>query len=188
MKPPRRKRGQPSAEDLADWARFAATIAPLPGRAVPALPPPPPEPSPPPAPSPPGAARTTPPVPPAGTPPRPGLAPLAVGQAPGGVDRASWRRLAEGRMATERKLDLHGRTVEQAQRSLTRFLEQAQADGVRMVEVVTGRGGLRGEGAIRRELPHWLNLPRLRPLILAAVHPHAANPGAVRLLLRRVRA
>jgi hypothetical protein len=33
----------------------------------------------------------------------------------------------------------------------------------------------------------WLNLPEIRPLVLAAAHPHAANPGSVRLLLRRVR-
>ena len=31
-----------------------------------------------------------------------------------------------------------------------------------------------------------MNLPDIRPLILAASHPHAANPGSVRLLLRRV--
>jgi hypothetical protein len=40
---------------------------------------------------------------------------------------------------------------------------------------------------LRRELPLWLNLPEFRGVVLAAAHPHAANPGAVRLLLRRVR-
>jgi DNA-nicking Smr family endonuclease len=40
---------------------------------------------------------------------------------------------------------------------------------------------------LRRELPLWLNLPEIRPLVLAASHPHAANPGSVRLLLRRPR-
>jgi len=34
-------------------------------------------------------------------------------------------------------------------------------------------------------LPLWLNLPTLRPLVLAASHPHAGNPGSVRLLLRK---
>jgi DNA-nicking Smr family endonuclease len=38
---------------------------------------------------------------------------------------------------------------------------------------------------LRRELPLWLNLPALRPLVLAASHPHPANPGSVKLLLRR---
>ena len=44
-----------------------------------------------------------------------------------------------------------------------------------------------GTGVLRRELPLWLNRPDIRPLILAAAHPHAANPGSVRLLLRRAR-
>jgi hypothetical protein len=48
--------------------------------------------------------------------------------------------------------------------------------------VVTGQGGV-----LRRELPLRLNLPELRGVVLAAAHPHAANPGAVRLLLRRAR-
>jgi len=42
-------------------------------------------------------------------------------------------------------------------------------------------------GVLRRELPLWLNLPELRPLVLAAAHPHPGNEGAVRVLVRRVR-
>jgi DNA-nicking Smr family endonuclease len=53
--------------------------------------------------------------------------------------------------------------------------------------VITGRGSGETGGVIRRELPLWLNLPQLRPLVLAVTHPHAANVGAVRLLLRRTR-
>ena len=33
----------------------------------------------------------------------------------------------------------------------------------------------------------WSNLPTLRPLVLAATHPHPSNLGSVRLLLRRPR-
>jgi DNA-nicking Smr family endonuclease len=58
---------------------------------------------------------------------------------------------------------------------------------MRCVEIVTGRGSGEGGGRIRREFPIWLNLPEIRPMILAATHPHAANPGSVRLLLRRAR-
>jgi DNA-nicking Smr family endonuclease len=38
---------------------------------------------------------------------------------------------------------------------------------------------------LRRELPHWLNAPDMRRMLLAAAHPHAANTGAVHLMLRR---
>ena len=58
---------------------------------------------------------------------------------------------------------------------------------MRCVEVITGRGSGEAGGVIRREFPLWLNEAALRPLVLAASHPHPANQGAVRLLLRRIR-
>jgi DNA-nicking Smr family endonuclease len=114
-------------------------------------------------------------------------APLAVGDTPGGLDAASWKRLRSGRLVPERRLDLHGLTAQRAHQTLLAFLADAHADKVRCVEIITGRGSGEGGGVLRRELPLWLNLPGLRPLVLAAVHPHPRNPGAVRLLLRRPR-
>ena len=90
-------------------------------------------------------------------------------------------------MEAARRLDLHGHTAAAAHRALERFLQQAAAEGVRCVEIVTGRGAGPEGGVLRRELPHWLNAPSLRRLILGAAHPHPANPGAVRVLLRRDR-
>jgi DNA-nicking Smr family endonuclease len=112
---------------------------------------------------------------------------VAVGDHPGGVDKATWQRFRSGKLASVRKLDLHGQTAQRAFHALVAFLRTAHADRVRCVEVVTGRGSGENGGVIRRELPMWLNLPEIRPLVLAAAHPHAANPGSVRLLLRRVR-
>jgi DNA-nicking Smr family endonuclease len=103
------------------------------------------------------------------------------------VDRATWQRFRSGRLRAETVLDLHGQTAQRAFQALVAFLRSAHADGLRCVEVVTGQGGPDGTGVLRRELPMWLNRPDIRPLVLAAAHPHAANPGSVRLLLRRVR-
>ena len=114
-------------------------------------------------------------------------APLRVGTNPGGLDKASWNRFRSGKLGTTRTIDLHGRTAQRAYHALHAFLIAAHADQVRCVEVITGRGTGETGGVIRRELPLWLNLPALRPLVLAATHPHPANPGSVRLLLRRVR-
>jgi len=113
--------------------------------------------------------------------------PLAVGDAPGGVDSATWQRLRGGKLSPERSLDLHGLTAQRAFHALVAFLRSAHADRLRCVEVITGRGSGDETGVLRRELPLWLNRPDIRPLVLAAAHPHAANPGSVRLLLRRVR-
>ena len=112
---------------------------------------------------------------------------LAVGDRPDGLDNASWTRLRMGKLAPERVLDLHGRSAQRAFAALHDFLQRAQADRVRCVEIVTGRGSGEHGGIIRREFPFWLNLPALRGLVLGAAYPHAANTGAVRLLIRRQR-
>lgn len=120
-------------------------------------------------------------------PPRQRAVQLEVGGQPGGLDKATWQRLRTGRLATERTLDLHGLTVQHAYQALVGFLRGAHAQRLRCVEIITGRGSGENSGAIRRELPHWLNRPDIRPLVLGATHPHALNPGSVRLLLRRAR-
>src|SRR5208337_3861191 len=78
-------------------------------------------------------------------PPRPPAAhaarrPLAVGEAPGGVDAATWQRFRSGRFPPARKLDLHGLTAQRAFHALVAFLRSAHADRLRCVEVITGRG------------------------------------------------
>jgi DNA-nicking Smr family endonuclease len=110
-----------------------------------------------------------------------------IGTAPSGLDSATWTRFRTGKLPPVRTLDLHGRSAQQAFHALSAFLARAHADRVRCVEVITGRGAPGAGGLLRRELPLWLNLPELRPLVLAASHPHAANEGAVRLLLRKPR-
>jgi DNA-nicking Smr family endonuclease len=166
--------------DRAHWALYARQIAPLRGSGPnsPAAP----------KPEPPVAADPLPQAKPKFRPAtRAQAAPIAVGDNPGGVDRATWQRLRTGKLTPSRTLDLHGRTAERAFHALAAFLRAAQADGLRCVEVITGRGAGETGGVIRRELPHWLNRPDLRPLVLAASHPHPANPGSVRVLLRRLR-
>ena len=172
----RRRRGTLSEGDLEAWAAYARHVAALPGRAVPAL----------------AAEMVAPRVAmPAAVADRAVrmvvAAAVAVGEQPAGLDRASWTRLRTGKLLPERTLDLHGRTAQHAFMALQAFLLRAHAERVRCVEVITGRGSGEQGGVIRRELPLWLNLPQLRPLVLAVTHPHAANLGAVRLLLRRTR-
>lgn len=169
-------RSRPLTEaDRAVWAAYAQQLSPLAGRAVP---PPPAAPALlPPRPAPVSQAPAA----------RPPSRPLSIGDPTGGVDNATWQRFRSGKMTATRRLDLHGMTAQRAFQALVSFVRTAHADRLRCVEVVTGRGSGETGGVIRREFPLWLNLPNIRPLVLAAAHPHAANPGAVRLLLRRVR-
>lgn len=185
----RRRRGTLTAEDHADWARFSDTITPLAGTPLAGTPLVGRQPVPRPVAAPPPAA-VLPPWPkavatrPAARPPQ---SAVSIGGQPGGLDSSTWERFRGGKLSTVRRLDLHGMTAQRAFHSLTSFLRAAHADRLRCVEIVTGRGSGDGGGVIRREFPMWLNLPDIRPLLLAAAHPHAANTGSVRLLLRRVR-
>lgn len=112
--------------------------------------------------------------------------PVQVGAQPPGLDSRRWKELRRGRLRPERTLDLHGRFAQEAHGMVRDFLAGAVADGLRCVCIITGKGGGEG-GVLRRELPHWLNSPGLRPHILAVAHPHRANTGSVHLLLRRPR-
>jgi DNA-nicking Smr family endonuclease len=108
-----------------------------------------------------------------------------TGLHPPGLDKSTWNRFRSGKLAASRKLDLHGKTAQSAFHALADFLHAAHAEKIRCVEIITGRGSGENGGVIRRELPLWLNLPSLRPLVLAASHPHPMNPGSTRVLLRR---
>ena len=163
--------------DQAEWASYARRIAPLRGAvqlvaAEPDIV----------APSPPRPAEPV-----RRPPPIRHAPPVAIGGQPGGIDTSTWQRFQGGKLQAVRRLDLHGQTAQRAFYALKAFIRTAHADHVRCVEVITGRGSGEQGGVIKREFPIWLNLPDIRPMILAASHPHAANPGSVRLLLRRIR-
>ena len=166
-----------SEGDLEAWALYARHVAAMPGRVLPALP------------LPATVAVAAPTVQAAAQVPARPAPPrfIEVGQQPPGVDNATWGKLRTGKLRAVRTLDLHGRTAQAAFVALQAFLHRAHADRVRCVEVITGRGAGETGGVIRRELPLWLNLPPLRPMVLAVSHPHVANVGAVRLLLRKPR-
>ncbi len=173
----RRHRGLSEA-DRALWRAYAAEIVPLPGRELP------PEPAAPvPAPPPQAVAPTG----PVAAAPRWAPPDITVNALPAGLDDRRWKDLRRGRIRPERTIDLHGRRAQEAHGAVRSFLADAYADGVRCVAVITGRGSSPEGGVLRRELPHWLNAPDLRRILLGAAHPHSANTGAVHLLLRRRR-
>jgi DNA-nicking Smr family endonuclease len=183
---PRARLGLTEAE-RALWQIYTsrAQVAPLPGKALT----PPPAPAPPPAAAMPAPAAAPGPAP---SKPRPALphrgVELQIGHAPPGLDNKRWKALRRGETRPERTLDLHGRRVQDAHGAVRRFLHDAQGDGIRCVAIVTGKGSAGQEiGVLRRELPHWLNAPELRHLLLGAAHYSAGNPGAVVLLLRRTK-
>jgi DNA-nicking Smr family endonuclease len=144
----------------------------------------------------PGAAPT--PAPP--FPPRPAvsLAPdpfEALASAPSRLDGRRAERLRRGKLEPEARLDLHGMTRERAHAALTGFVLSAQARGLRVVLVITGKGRAdrsdavipERHGILRHSLPHWLAAPPLTGRVIETRPAHARHggAGAVYLYLRR---
>ena len=115
--------------------------------------------------------------------------PLDVGQV-SDIDRSTARKFTAGRLPVEACLDLHGLNQEQAHGRLDRFIEQAHSRGLRCVLVITGKGRQSGIGVLKTQVPMWLNMPRLRPHILAFSHARRRDggEGALYVLIRRKRA
>ncbi len=106
------------------------------------------------------------------------------------------RRVARGREPIDGRIDLHGLTQAQAHTALLRFLRGAQADGARVVLVVTGKGtgsadraAAAERGVLKRQVPLWLSLPEFRPFVLGFEDAHAGHggQGALYVRLRRER-
>lgn len=147
---------------------------PLP-RAKPKAAPPPPKPALPPAPKrPPGATR----------------APL---------DRKTARELEKGRLEVEARLDLHGLRQRDAHAQLKRFLKAAQAQGLKHVLVITGKGAAleasqsfykeEERGVLRNAVPLWLSEPDFAALVVS-VSPaprRLGGDGALYVRVRRAR-
>jgi DNA-nicking Smr family endonuclease len=180
-----RARRQLTRDEARLWRHVVRDAKPLPGRQ---LAPVEEEDAPAPPDAKPGRKAAAPPAPP---PAKPKPSALASDIEPGrfpNLDKRSAERLAKGQMTVAARLDLHGLTEAEAHAALDRFIEVSHAMGRRCVLVITGKG-VEGKGVLKRALPLWLNLPRLRPLILAVTSARQKDggDGAWYVLLKRQR-
>ncbi len=198
------RRGRPPLDpaDRALWEAVAATVTPLRQRRrrivaklsesslTEPTPPEPPPPAPPAAPGPasprPGRQGPAAPVAPVPPKPKPG---------PADIDRRTRLRIARGHTAVEARIDLHGMTQARAHAVLLGFLASKQAEGLKTVLVITGKGRpgdaerhSDGErGVLRRLVPAWLGARDAAALVESygeAAPPHGGG-GALYVRLRR---
>jgi DNA-nicking Smr family endonuclease len=102
------------------------------------------------------------------------------------MDAKSFGKMKKGKLHPEARIDLHGMTLDEAHPALLGFILQSQAMGRRLVLVITGKGKLRDElapmpvrqGVLRHQVPHWLNMTPLRPLILQITPAHISHGGS----------
>ena len=105
-------------------------------------------------------------------------------------ERRKARQIASGKIEVDARIDLHGLRQRDAHARLRTFLLEAHADGLRTVLVITGKGGeehpdrlgdLAGErqrGVLRRNVPHWLEEPELRSIVLSFTQAGVRHGGS----------
>lgn len=106
-------------------------------------------------------------------------------------DRRKVRQIASGKVVVAARIDLHGLRQRDARAELRAFLLRAHASGARTVLVITGKGsgetpadglgallGERQRGVLKRNVPHWLEEPDLRPIVLSYTQAGASHGGA----------
>ena len=113
----------------------------------------------------------------------------------GGVDKATMRKFKKEEFAVEAVLDLHGLNEDEAFEKVDNFIPQCYNTGKRCVIIITGKGlnihlnddVFAPKGVLRKQVPQWLNMSRLRGMILVYKHPseRLGGSGALYILLRR---
>jgi len=108
------------------------------------------------------------------------------------------RRLRRGVTQPDWTIDLHGHTLDSARRTLDAALDQALAEGVRVLLLITGKPPRDGDhdidgrprrGLIRASVASWLQSSRHAGRIAAVrnAHPRHGGAGALYIILRRER-
>jgi DNA-nicking Smr family endonuclease len=170
---------RPGPEELRLWALVTATVRPSAGRSPVKPPPEPPVQADKPA-VPTVAVKPFAPDAHKKAPRPPAAAPLQI------IEPGRKRRLTRERDPIDLRLDLHGLDQDRARAALISFLTRAQADGVRAVLVITGKG-YSGDGVLRRRTPEWLSDPALRHVVagVSEAHRRHGGEGALYVALKR---
>ncbi|SNT74939.1 Smr/MutS family protein [Paracoccus seriniphilus] len=113
--------------------------------------------------------------------------------APLRMDHKTHRKMSQGKIAPQARLDLHGLTLSAAHPELIQFILGCHANALRLVLVITGKG--RGDhgplptrpGALRHQVPYWLHSPPLNAVVqqVSAAHYRHGGEGAYYVYLRR---
>lgn len=114
---------------------------------------------------------------------------------PEGIDKSTLKKFKREDFKIEATLDLHGLKEDEAFVKVDNFIPQCYNQGKRCVVIITGKGQTIREnddiftpkGILKRQVPQWLNMSRLRAMILIFKHPSEklGGSGALYILLKR---
>ena len=112
----------------------------------------------------------------------------------GGIDKNTLNKFKKEEFKIEAVLDLHGYKEDDAFEKVEDFITACYNQGKRCVVVVTGKGHLHQNediytptGVLKKQTPQWLNMPRIRSMILIFKNPSERHggQGALYILLKR---
>ena len=105
-----------------------------------------------------------------------------------GIDRRSAKKIQQGKMGLDARIDLHGLSQLQARHRLQSFIFRSVEMGLRTILVITGKGKA-GRGVLRENVPQWLSEPPLSEVIIAfgPSQPQDGGAGALYVRLKRAR-
>lgn len=112
----------------------------------------------------------------------PTLPPPPAPVKPQPLDARIERNMSLGDVVVEAKIDLHGKTEQEAYEAFQRFIEKQSAKGKRMLLVVSGKSGM-----LQVNVPRWAQTSTFSPYIMAVrtASPLHGGDGAYYVLLNK---
>lgn len=112
------------------------------------------------------------------------------------LDQAMARKLSQGKIKPEGKIDLHGLNQHQAYNALCNYIEERYHQGKKYILVVTGKGKSIKQpqnwftpsvGVLKQKLPYWIKTKPLQYFIIDAIpaHPKDGGGGAFYVVLKK---
>jgi len=75
-----------------------------------------------------------------------------------GINRKLQRKIRQGLLVIDDRLDLHGYTQKKAATELSLFVQHARSNGLKLVIIIHGKGNRSSENAVLKPLVHhWLS-------------------------------
>ena len=106
----------------------------------------------------------------------------------GGLQHKTLNKLRRGEIAMQSRLDLHGKTAEQAGQALSNFIANSYTRGIRYVLIIHGRGKstFAQQPVIKSHVNQWLRSDA-RVVAFVSASPKDGGAGALYVVLKRNR-
>ena len=101
-----------------------------------------------------------------------------------GVQQRLFKKLKNGQLPIESRLDMHGMTVDTARQFLSQFIHDCLSARYRCVIIVHGKGSRGGQPVLKSMLNHWLKqIPDI--LAFSSALSRDGGTGALYVLLKK---